>query len=267
LSAVQVAYAEGCDTHAWQLAWVLADYLERCRSGDGWIAVQRTAIEAARRLRDPRAEAHSHRGLAIAHTVLGHYAVACTEHERAFALFGAAGDTIAQGRAQLGRAYALRRDGRPQEALAAAELAVDILRDGPRDTLARAMNALGFACTHAGQHRRALTHCERALTIQREIGDRYGAADSVDSLGYINAQLGDHASAGRRYRQAIGLYRSIGERYGEAVAWRGLGDSRHRDGQTDQARAAWQRALELFEEIEAGEAADVRDRLKAGATG
>jgi alpha-beta hydrolase superfamily lysophospholipase len=51
------------------------------------------------------------------------------------------------------------------------------------------------------------------------------------------------------------------------IAWRGLGDSRQGDGQTDQARAAWLRALEIFEEIEAGEAADVRDRLRAGSTG
>jgi len=52
LASVEQAAAIGLDAYAWQLVWSLATYLERQGHWHDWTAVQRTGLEAARRLGD-----------------------------------------------------------------------------------------------------------------------------------------------------------------------------------------------------------------------
>src|SRR5206468_1065338 len=49
LGAVERAAADGFDTHAWQLPWLLSSFLLRRGRWPDQLAVQRTALHAARR--------------------------------------------------------------------------------------------------------------------------------------------------------------------------------------------------------------------------
>jgi DNA-binding SARP family transcriptional activator len=59
LAAVEQAAAEGYDSHAWQLPWALADYLERRGCWRDWTQTQQTALAAARRIADMDRPGHS----------------------------------------------------------------------------------------------------------------------------------------------------------------------------------------------------------------
>ena len=58
---------------------------------------------------------------------------------------------------------------------------------------------VGWLYAHLGQYDQALEHCQRALTLHRESGNRGGIADTLDSLGYAYLQLGDLAQAKAHY--------------------------------------------------------------------
>src|SRR4051794_30695247 len=96
---------------------------------------------------------------------------------------------------------------------------------------------------------KALPFCQHALTLQRQNGDRQGAAATLDSLGYIHRQLGRHDEAIRSYQQAIGLFDELGDRYEMADTLANLGDTYAAADDTDSARTAWQRAMVMLEEL------------------
>jgi DNA-binding SARP family transcriptional activator len=52
LAAVEQAATEGYDSHAWQLPWALADYLEQRGCWRDWTQTQQTALAAVRRIAD-----------------------------------------------------------------------------------------------------------------------------------------------------------------------------------------------------------------------
>lgn len=64
--------------------------------------------------------------------------------------------------------------------------------------------------------REALLRCGEALSLQQEIGDRFGEASTHDSIGYAHRHLGDHDLAVACFRRAIALHRQLGERHQEA---------------------------------------------------
>ena len=66
LAAVAHARRAGFDSHAWQLAWTLADFLQRRGHWHDLAAAQRTALAAAQRAGDRPGQANAHRDLARA---------------------------------------------------------------------------------------------------------------------------------------------------------------------------------------------------------
>jgi hypothetical protein len=68
LAVVNHAAAIGLDTHSWQLAWVLADFLYRRGHWRDVVATQHAAVAATERLADPAAAALTHRFLARGYT-------------------------------------------------------------------------------------------------------------------------------------------------------------------------------------------------------
>ncbi|MFD0823920.1 transcriptional regulator, partial [Micromonospora zhanjiangensis] len=74
LSALRLAVDHGFDRHACHLAWTITTYLNRCGYWQDWTDSLRTALAAAGRLADPRAEAYAHGTLAFADISLDRYA-------------------------------------------------------------------------------------------------------------------------------------------------------------------------------------------------
>jgi tetratricopeptide (TPR) repeat protein len=263
LAAVELAVQDGFDTHAWQLPAALASFQGRRGYWPDWVVSQRHGLEAARRLNDPTAQAHAHRGLGRAYVSTNDQDNAIDHFRQARELFESLGDRTAEAETCLNIGWTLGRQGRYLEAVAPAQRALEIYRAAGHSTgQANAHAALGWYQTNLGRHRSGIASCQRALTLYRDVGDRPGQAATLDSLGYAHSQLGHHDQAITYYREAVRLVSQLGDRYNEADVLARLGDTQHAAGRVDAARDAWRRALTILDEIGHPTADQIRARLE-----
>ena len=144
------------DTQIWQLAWALASYFEYQGHWRDWRESQTIALDAARRLPDQLAQAHSHRLLSSVAIHLSAYEQARAHLRSALDLFGQLGDAIGQADVHHNLAWMLERQGR---------------------------------------HREALPHVQQALTLSQAAGHHAGQARALNALGWFHAQLGEYEQA------------------------------------------------------------------------
>jgi DNA-binding SARP family transcriptional activator len=260
LAAVEQAASLRLDVPAWQLAWTLADFLNRQGHWHDRAATQLVALSAARRLGDRPAQAHAHRYFGYTQAKLGgdH-----THLQRALDLYGQLGDRLGQARTHESLAEVLGQAGRHAEALDHARQALDGYREaGDEVGQAGALNAIGWHHAQLGSYQQAVWHCEQALALHQEIGGSLYEAHTWDSLGYAHHALGHHQSISC-YQRALDLYRGYGARYYEGATLTRLGDARHTAGESEAARAAWHHGLAILDQLGHPDAAQVRARLGA----
>jgi DNA-binding SARP family transcriptional activator len=263
VALVERAAAAGSDAHAWQLAWVFTAFLLRRGYSDEQAAVSHIALAAAGRLGDRVGQGNAERGLAMSHERWGRFEVARSHFEKALLQYAEAGEHFGQAHTHIGLTSVAERLGDAAGALRHAEQAREQARQaGDRPTEAHALNAIGWCHAQLGNHQQALDHCWRSLTMLDELGgDRDGEALSWDSLGYIYKELGDYAQAVTCYRRCIDLFEALGDRYFMADSLVCLGDVHAAAGSADDARAAWQQALDVLVELGHPDAEGVRARL------
>jgi tetratricopeptide (TPR) repeat protein len=259
LTVIRQADSAGEDTHAWQLTWSLATYLDRHAHWHDQVTVHTIALAAARRTGDVCAIVYAHRGLASALIWLGRYAEARELLGQAIELD--CPTELAATYRTMARSYA--REGAPQLALPCDERALRLHeQSGDRSGEARVLNAIGWHHAHLGEHERALPFCQQALALHEQIGDRHGAASTSDSLGFIHRHLGRSDEAFACYQHAVDLYEELGDRYEMAETLASLGDAYADSGRAGQAEAVWLRAAVIFEELGVP-AARLKERLQA----
>src|SRR5262249_54535130 len=95
----------------------------------------------------------------------------------------------------------------------------------------------------------ALTTCQQALTLFKDLGDRSAQARTWDSLGYPHHHLGHHTHALTCHQHALTMFRDLGARYDEASTLINLGDTHHATDNHHAARDAWQQALTILDEL------------------
>jgi tetratricopeptide (TPR) repeat protein len=258
-----IGHAVGFDTHAWQLAWAVAPFLEYQGQWHECADTQTIALAAARRLGDESKQALSHRLLSRAYIGLGRYDDAYGELQEALNLYDEWGDHVGQAHTQRELALLFERQGRYREALPHGRRALDLFKmAGHRAGEGRALNAVGWFHAQLGDHRQSLIFCQQALDLQSECGDWIGEAETWDSLGYSYHCLGDHAKADACYQRAIDLYRELGDHYNMADTLISLGDMHHTAGHLDLANATWRYALVILDQLDLPEADKVRSRLE-----
>jgi DNA-binding SARP family transcriptional activator/tetratricopeptide (TPR) repeat protein len=262
VATVAHTVAAGWDSHAWQLALTLYDFLDRRGHWHDWTAVLTAALAAAGRCADAATRALIHRLLARAYIQVGSYDEARTHASTVLELYEQAGDEIGQAHAHHIIAHIWEGQGRPRDALHHSRQALTRYRaTGQRRGQAIALNAVGWHLGLLGQHERALSHCQQALTLLQELGDRYPQAHTWDSLGYAHHHLGRHTRAITCYQHAIDIFRELGDRYTEAKTLSRLGDTQHTAGDADAARTAWQQALTILDDLDHPNADHVRAKL------
>jgi len=262
LAAVDQAAATGFDTHTWQLAWTLVDFLDWRGLWHDWAATQQVAVAATRRLAEPLAQAHVHRILARAYTRLGRFDEAHTQLRHALDRYGQTGDQASMAHTHTNLAALSGAQGRHAEALDHAERALDLYRPtGHRRGQALALNSLGWCHARLGEYQQALTCCGQALALLQALGDDHGEATTWDSLGYAHHHLGDHQQAITCYQHALRLYRDLGDRYFEADTLSRLGDTHQSAGDPDAARDTWRHALTVLDDLDHPDADHVRTKL------
>lgn len=210
---VHQAARERFDTHAWQLAWTLVDFFSRRGHWHEWANTQQVALDAARRLGDRSAQAHAHRFLAGAYTLLARYDDAIRHDHHALRLYEDLDDQVGRGRTEVDVAwvYELQQDYR--QALRHARLSLDAFFKADHQVgIASALNSVGWYHTLLGEHAEALTCCHKSLDILRALGHREGEAGALDSLGYASHHLGRLYEATDFYSEAIAIYHEIAVR-------------------------------------------------------
>jgi tetratricopeptide (TPR) repeat protein/transcriptional regulator with XRE-family HTH domain len=262
LAAVHHAAATGFDTHTWQLAWTLDDFLDWRGLWHDYATAQLTALAAAERLADPTAQAHTHRLLGRVYISLGRFDDALTHLQRALDLHRQIDDRAGQAWAHNCLAVMCHEQSRDADALDHTEQALDLFRAaGHRPGEATALNNIGWYHGRLGDHQQALTSCRQALTLFQKYGSRYGQASAWDSLGYAHHNLGQHAQAITCYQHALDLLQGLGDRYEKSNTLTRLGDTHHATGNHTAAHHTWQHALDILTDLDHPKADTVRTKL------
>ncbi|MFJ4621652.1 AfsR/SARP family transcriptional regulator [Streptomyces sp. NPDC088812] len=267
LAVVETAAARGHERLACHLAWSLEPFFDRRGHWHDGLAVQRTALDAARRLDDPGLLARGLRALGRIEGRLGLHADSVPRLEHALELFTALGDDTGRAHTHRSLGWESEQRGDLPGALRHNQLALGLFRAlGDRAAQAAVLNSVGWYHALLGEHERALTHCSEALTMLQELDDRYGQAVTWDSIAYAHHHLGRHPHALLGYRNALALLRGLGVPYTEADILGRLGDTHQAMGDRDGARAAWEQALALLKALAHPDAERIEARL-TGATG
>ncbi|WP_413103354.1 AfsR/SARP family transcriptional regulator [Streptomyces sp. Inha503] len=262
MAALQEAAEAGFETHTWQLAWSLTEFLDQRGHWHDQRTVHRIALGSAHRIRDLAGQAHSCYALGLADLRMGRYDRARGHLVRALNLYGETGNAVGQALAHGALNLASEREGRHDEGLHHALRALKLYRAaGHRSGEAYALNNVGWAYAMLGDFQQTLVHCEKALTMLRQAGDRRGESAAWDSLGYAHSHVGDHQQAISCYRHAVDLRRGRGERVREAESLHRLGSAQLAAGDRAGARRSWQRALTRFDSLGHPDAHRVRDGL------
>lgn len=258
----QQAAEAGFETHAWQLAWSLAEFLDQFGHWHDQRSVHRIALAAAHRISDLTGQAHACHGLGLADLRMGRYDRARGHLMRALNLHRETGDTIGQAMVHVALNVASERQGRHDEGLDHALRSLQLYRAaGHRSGEAYALNNVGWAYAMLGDFQQTLVHCEKALNMLREAEDGRGESAAWDSLGYAHSHVGDHEQAITCYRNAVELRRGRGERVREAESLHRLGSAQLAAGDRAGARRSWRQALSRFDTLGHPDAHRVRDGL------
>jgi DNA-binding SARP family transcriptional activator len=262
ISAASMAADAGCDRHAWQIPWAIAEFLDRRGHWHDYAATQRTALAAASRLGDVTGQAMASRLLATALHKLAEYDQARSNLRFSLDWYRQAGDQAGQARAHRLLSKVAESQGRYAEALSHASQSLSLSRalaDRPQE--ADALNSVGWYHAMLGGYQQARAFCWRAVTLHRELGNRHSEAAAWDSLGFINHRRGWHIAAIRYYESALSLFREVGDRYHQADTLAHLGDAYSDSHEPQRARDAWDEALRLFSELSHPDASKLRTRL------
>lgn len=246
ISAQRTAAQYGWHMLVWQLSWAMHSYRWRRayahHQAHGW----RLALNAAKEIGDARWTAMAHRLLGSAKARISELDDAFEHLEQALALFVEQGDQAGQADVYRTLARTHEQLGEHDQALQHSESALILYRE-TRQPHAEA-DALDLVCWYEARLERfaaATRHGTAALDLYRQLDDHDGEATALDSLGYIAHRNGKHADAIDHYQRALAILRGRNT-YHEANTLDRIAELHTELGQVDQARTAWERAIELF---------------------
>jgi DNA-binding SARP family transcriptional activator/tetratricopeptide (TPR) repeat protein len=262
ISLIRHAEVSGFDEHAWLIPWAIGPYLHQRGRRQDWLDVARIALEAASRLGDVRARAHSYYQLGYALSANGDNSAAEPNVHQALKLFRELEDRGHEAMVLNGLASMLTEQGRIPEALTAAHDGLRLVKAVGHWWLQGTLeNTVGWLYGQLGEHETALAHCRRALGLHRESGNDIGVAVTLDSIGYVYRGLGDYRQSRGYYEQALAADREFGYPLEEALALTGLAETLDALGEPTAARQAWLAAGAIFDRLSHPKADEIRARL------
>jgi DNA-binding SARP family transcriptional activator/Tfp pilus assembly protein PilF len=262
-AVIGMAVSAGFDRHAWQVAATLTTFRDRRGSWQGSIAASlQTGLAAAQRTADWEGQAVIHRSLGYSRAQLGSYQQARAHYERAVDFYRELGDLAGQGRAYNGLGAAFEQQGQYREGLEFFVQALGLYQAaGDRSWQAVVLNNIGWCHSQLGNYEQGLACCEQALAVHQELGNQSGEAHAWDSLGYAHRNLVRFGEAVACHQQALTLFRKQGDRFHQAEILIHLGDTYEASGEVPTARAVWQEALAILDDLRHPTASQVRARL------
>jgi tetratricopeptide (TPR) repeat protein len=261
LAMIALAAKHGFDAHVDQLAWACDTFLGRTGQRHERVAVNRLALDAARRSDDLAAQIRSLWSLSRTIARMGEFTEAAECLAEAADLNQNLGDEYHQVAIHLAYVQLLDIQKRHAEAIHHARRALDLVRHTSSQMyLADALTAVSWDQAWLGRGAEALSSCERALEIYSEIGHPEGNAYALHALGFIHQELGNYAQTIRCYKRSIEINRELGSRYWEAVVLDHLGDAYRALGDTHRAQLAWRQAFDILDTLCHPDAAAINEK-------
>jgi len=261
-AVVALAAERGADHYCWKLAWLWGPLLKRRGMLHEDLAIQRIALEAARRLADPASLGHVLYEIGHLYLRMGKLPRAEAYMTKSLDMFTSVGDKLKIAQVEHGMALLLAQQERWTEALPRAIEGLRLRRAfGGRASVAYSENAIGWIYANLGNYDEALRHCKRALGLHRESGSRSGAADTLHSIAYACNSRRERETAIAYYEEALATYRDIGDPGGEATTLTHLGDAQVACGRSADARTSWEEALDLEARLAGQDPSALRSRL------
>jgi tetratricopeptide (TPR) repeat protein len=127
---------------------------------------------------------------------------------------------------------------------------------------AAALNNCAWCRVHLGELEQARDRCLEALELCRSLGYIPGEACTSDTLGVVYHRLGEYAEALRCYSRAMELGTASGNRLLLANTLGHLAETHRSAGDVTAARAAWLRALDVYEDLRHRDADKVREKIR-----
>jgi tetratricopeptide (TPR) repeat protein len=132
---------------------------------------------------------------------------------------------------------------------------------------ASALNGSAWNSVQLGDLSEARAFCVQAIELCQAIGYSPGEAGTWDTLGVVLQRLGSHAEAVPCFLRAVSLDREMGNRYDLAMVLAHLGETYVCTGDLRGAREAWDESLLILRTLHHPTAHKVRGRLAALAAG
>jgi tetratricopeptide (TPR) repeat protein len=219
-------------------------------------------LTIAREIGDLYGQGHTLGRLGHAYADLGETREAIKSYGKHLAISRKLGDRRGESTALTNLGVAYTELGEWRKAIKLYEQALLIKREiGHRGGEEIALGNLGSAYYSLGEFRKAIEFYKQSLAIKRETGDRRGEGQDLGSLGSAYFDLQEYAEAENYYRQQLTIVQAIGDRNGEGLALWGLAICNKQAGAIDGAREMFQKALEIFKEIESPSANTMQKML------
>jgi tetratricopeptide (TPR) repeat protein len=101
------------------------------------------------------------------------------------------------------------------------------------------------------------------VAVAREMDYQVIKGFALHNLGESYRAIGEPGTSADCFRRALSVRQYTGDRHGQAQTLRALGDLLQELREADAARASWQQALAIFEELGDRQAGELRARLRA----
>jgi tetratricopeptide (TPR) repeat protein len=132
---------------------------------------------------------------------------------------------------------------------------------------ASALNGSAWNSAQLGDLSEARAFCQQAIELCQAIGYSPGEAGTWDTLGVVLQQLGLHAEAVPCFLRAVSLDREMGNRYDLAMVLSHLGETYASTGDLPGAREVWDESLLILRTLHHPQAGVVSGLLLALSSG
>jgi transcriptional regulator with XRE-family HTH domain len=132
---------------------------------------------------------------------------------------------------------------------------------------ASALNGSAWNSVQLGDLSQARAFCDQAIELCQKLGYSPGEAGTWDTLGVVLQRLGLHGDAVTCFRRAISLDREMGNRYDLAMVLAHLGETYVAVDDLAGAREAWDESLQILRALHHPSAPMVHGRLTALSSG
>ncbi len=200
--------------------------------------------------------------LAGVETEMGSYDRAARHLQLALAILGKENDLIYKAEPLERLGMLMLRRGQLSQAAGYFEQALAIYRRiDHRSGVGSQLLSLGVVDLREGRYQQAVSYFQRALTLFRQTGNRYGEIRTLRNLAEALRGSGQLTAARAELQTALCLAAETGNTYQEAGAHSDLAENYHSACQDGPARQHWQQALDLFTQLGAPEADQIRSLM------